>query len=81
MENPISVSLDEYSSNCHQGGIGHDMEWFCGIQHANCWSGEEHLLELDECVILLLLPVKGDPFLSLVMKGSSKSGEVGMNFQ
>ena len=64
MEVSIGVFLHEYSPRGGEGGVGHDKEGFGSVQHFDYWSGQEHLFEFDESVVLFFPPVEGHSFLS-----------------
>ena len=60
---PIRVLLHEYSSRCSEGGIGHNEEGFSCIWHFDHQGRKEDLFEFNECVVLFLSPLEGDPLL------------------
>ena len=61
MEVSVGVLLYEYSPGGGEGGIHHDKEGFGGVWHLDHGGRQEHFLEFNECVILLLSPLEGDP--------------------
>ena len=61
MEVSVGVLLHEYSPGGGEGGIRHDKEGFGGVRHLDHGGRQEHFLEFNECVILLLSPLEGNP--------------------